>query len=90
MFYRLPPRTRAAGGVLYDTLEIAPVLPLDSEGTCEALDHVNEAPSEDRGRLFWSLYGHIPGQGCECIGDFKTGSNALEVARRLFGDIEEL
>lgn len=90
MFLRLPERTRAAGGVLYDTLEIAPVIPLDADGTCEALEDIEDVPPEDRGRIFWSLYGHIPGQGCECVGDFTTGSHALEVTRRLFGDVEHL
>jgi hypothetical protein len=34
---------------------------------------------------FWSLYGHIPGQGLECIGDFKTREHAEEVYARITG-----
>jgi hypothetical protein len=34
---------------------------------------------------FWSLYGHIPGQGLECIGDFKTREFAEEVYARITG-----
>jgi hypothetical protein len=34
---------------------------------------------------FWSLYGHIPGQGLECIGDFKTRVHAEEVYARITG-----
>jgi hypothetical protein len=33
----------------------------------------------------WRLYGHIPGQGLECIGDFKTQSQAEEVYARITG-----
>lgn len=32
---------------------------------------------------FWSLYGRIPGQGLECIGDFKTRQLAEEVLARI-------
>ena len=35
---------------------------------------------------FWSLYGHIPGQGVECIGDFKTRAFAEEVYARITGE----
>jgi hypothetical protein len=34
---------------------------------------------------FWSLYGHIPGQGVECIGDFATREHAEEVLARIAG-----
>lgn len=34
---------------------------------------------------FWSLYGHIHGQGAECIGDFKTRNHAEEVYARITG-----
>lgn len=34
---------------------------------------------------FWSLYGHIPGQGLECIGDFDSRSFAEEVLARIRG-----
>jgi hypothetical protein len=32
---------------------------------------------------FWSVYGHIPGQGVDCIGDFKTREHAEEVVARI-------
>jgi hypothetical protein len=35
---------------------------------------------------FWSLYGHIPGQGAECIGDFKSREFAEEVYARITGE----
>lgn len=34
---------------------------------------------------FWSLYGHIPGQGLECIGDFVSRTLAEEVYTRITG-----
>jgi len=34
---------------------------------------------------FWSLYGHIRGEGLECIGDFKTRQHAEEVYARITG-----
>lgn len=35
---------------------------------------------------FWSLYGHIPGEGLECIGDFISRSHAEEVLQRIAGN----
>jgi hypothetical protein len=34
---------------------------------------------------FWSLYGHIPGQGFECMGNYKTRRYAEEIYARLTG-----
>jgi len=34
---------------------------------------------------FWSLYGHIPGEGLQCIGDFDTREHAEEVYARITG-----
>jgi hypothetical protein len=42
-------------------------------------------PAPDDEAHFWSLYGHIPGQGLECIGDFKTRQQAEEVYARITG-----
>jgi hypothetical protein len=39
----------------------------------------------DEEAQFWSLYGHIPGQGVECIGDFKSREFAEEVYARITG-----
>lgn len=33
----------------------------------------------------WTVYGHIPGQGVEAIGDFETREHALEVFARITG-----
>jgi hypothetical protein len=34
---------------------------------------------------FWSLFGHIPGQGLDCIGDFATREHAEEIYARITG-----
>jgi hypothetical protein len=34
---------------------------------------------------FWSLYGHIPGRGIECIGDFETRRLAEQIYARITG-----
>lgn len=47
------------------------------DGYCERVD--------DSEAQFWSLYGHIPGEGVECIGDFKTREIAEEVYARITG-----
>ena len=45
--------------------------------------HCEQVPDDDA--QFWSLYGHIPGQGLDCIGDFKTREHAEEVYARITG-----
>ena len=45
--------------------------------------HCEQVP--DKRAQFWSLYGHIPGQGADCIGDFKTREHAEEVYARITG-----
>jgi hypothetical protein len=46
--------------------------------------HCEQVPDEEA--QFWSLYGHIPGQGVECIGDFKSREFAEEVYARITGE----
>ncbi len=46
-------------------------------------DYVEQVP--DAQAQFWSLYGHIPGQGLECIGDFTSRQHAEEVMQRITG-----
>ena len=46
-------------------------------------------PVEDESEAdFWSLYGHIPGRGLECIGDFNTRQQAEEILKRINGKKE--
>lgn len=83
-------RARADGGPIFDTIEIAPVATVDTDGTCEAFESLDDIPEELRGSVFWSLYGHTPGEGVQCIGDFRSSEDALEVLVRLFGDLAPL
>jgi hypothetical protein len=46
--------------------------------------YCEQVPAEEA--QFWSLYGHIPGQGVECIGDFATREFAEEVYARITGE----
>jgi hypothetical protein len=39
----------------------------------------------DNDAEFWSLFGHIPGQGIDCIGDFATREHAEEIFARITG-----
>jgi len=38
---------------------------------------------------FWTLYGHIPGEGVQAIGDFDTRQHAEEVFARITGSSYE-
>lgn len=60
------------------------ITPFDSyevHGCKDFGDYVEQVP--DAEAQFWSLYGHIPGQGVECIGDFTTREAAEEVQERI-------
>ena len=63
----------------YDAYEIHGVAEQrsGSKRSCE------QVPDEEA--QFWSLYGHISGEGVECIGDFKTRRYAEEVLERITG-----
>ena len=45
--------------------------------------HCEQVPDDEA--KYWSLFGHIPGQGLECIGDFKTRQLAEEIQARITG-----
>jgi len=51
--------------------------PFGQEKYCEQV-HDDDAQ-------FWRLYGHIPGPGLDCIGDFKTREHAEETYARITG-----
>ena len=89
-WFKLPERAAAGGGLLYDAVELAPVAVIDADGNCEAFTSLSEMPTNFRASAFWSLYGHIPGQGAECIGDFKSREHAIQVLYRMFGKLEIL
>ena len=63
----------------FDAYEISGVREYGTrpDGYCEQVD--------DSEAQFWSLYGHIPGEGVECIGNFNTRQHAEEVFARITG-----
>ena len=65
--------------VRFDDYEVHGVYEFSDDGRSFS----EQVPDEEAG--FWSLYGHIPGQGVECIGDFKTRGHAEEVYARITG-----
>ena len=74
-------RTDGSGSLMirFDAYEIHGVREFGDgdEAYCE------QVPDEQA--EFWSLYGHIPGQGVDCIGDFATREHAEEVFARITG-----
>lgn len=42
-------------------------------------------PCEPHEAHFWTVYGHIPGEGVQAIGDFDTREHAEEVFARITG-----
>ena len=42
-------------------------------------------PCEPYEADFWTVYGHIPGEGVQAIGDFDTSEHAEEVFARITG-----
>ena len=63
----------------FDGYEIHGVREFD-EGNGKFCEQVPDEEAE-----FWSLYGHIPGEGVECIGDYKTREHAEETYARITG-----
>lgn len=85
--FDLPPRVRFDGGPVFDAIELAPVVVVDSNGAQELLDVLDKVPADLLKTVCWSIFGHTPGEGVQCIGDFPTRDEALEVATRLFGTL---
>jgi hypothetical protein len=85
--FALPARARTDGGPMFDAIELAPVAVIDSDGTCEAFENLEDVPDELRDSVCWSIYGHTPGEGVQCLSDFTTRDDALEALRRLLGDL---
>ena len=77
-----PTHQRAEGPVRFDAYEIQP---------CRRYIDVDEPqvafiePCEPFEADFWTLYGHIPGEGVQAIGDFDTRHHAEEVFARITG-----
>ena len=78
----LRPAHRAAAGLpaRFDAHEIHSVREFDGGGGKYCEQQVPEEEAE-----FWSLYGHVPGEGVICIGDFQTRQFAEEIYARMTG-----
>lgn len=84
--FALPPRWSSADGPVFDAIELAPVAVYE-DGECEPYESLADIPKAEVHQVLWSIYGHTPGEGVQCIGDFTTRDHALEVIRRLLGDL---
>jgi len=52
----------------------------DDGENCEPIHEKGITPD------YHSLYGHIPEEGLQCIGDFKKQEDAVEVWKRITGE----
>jgi hypothetical protein len=69
----------------YDAFEISSVADFtaaDGTKTTEVM-HDDSTLEEADGPVYFSLYGHIPGKGVECIGDFSTRQDAEDTLRKI-------
>jgi hypothetical protein len=68
----------------YDALEVHTVQIFldDYADQLSAGEEISEGSS-----IIWSLYGHTPNEGLECIGDFNSFEAACEVAEKLGGKL---
>jgi hypothetical protein len=70
---------------VYDNYEISGCLRLDDAGRPNPGAKSVETCG-DREAHFWTLYGHINGQGVEAIGDFRSREATEEVFYRITGE----
>lgn len=69
----------------FDAYEIHPVVYHQTpDGSRFAEQATNPAEAS-----CWSLFGHISGQGLECIGDFPSYELAAEIYARITGRIHD-
>ena len=69
---------------VYDNYEISPCRRLDDAGLPDPNGLIYEVCEPDEADV-WTLYGHIPGEGVEAIGDFATREDAEEAFQRITG-----
>jgi hypothetical protein len=72
----------------FDAYEIHGMKRLPGQGQEEepvgrVINDCEQVPDDEA--EFWSLFGHIPSQGLDCIGDFATREHAEEVFARITG-----
>jgi hypothetical protein len=66
----------------FDSYEIEPCIRMEEP---DRPGHFYFEPCSPSEAHVWTLYGHIPGQGVEAIGDFPTREAAAEVFARITG-----
>ena len=77
-----PPQRQTEAPVRFDDYEIQPCRRyLDRDEPQGSFVEPCEPSEAD----FWTLYGHIPGEGVQAIGDFDTREHAEEVFARITG-----
>lgn len=86
VIFGMPPRWDPPAGPIFNALELAPVAVYE-DGECEPYESLADIPKAEVQQVLWSIYGHTPGEGVQCIGDFTSRDHALEVIRRLLGDL---
>lgn len=69
----------------FDTLEVHTVYE-DHDQHVEQIAAGDEIP--DDCPHYWSLYGHVTGEGLHCIGDFNSFEAACDMATKLGGQLE--
>jgi hypothetical protein len=80
--YTTPTSTDTGLPIRFDDYEIHGVR--EYHGAPFGQGKYNEQVPDDDAQ-FWSLFGHIPGQGLDCIGDFKTRQHAEEIYAHITG-----
>lgn len=73
-----PPTDPAA----FDGYEIAQVVE-DKDGECSPIDDPGTLMTDDGRKTFWSVYGHIPNAGVDCIADRDTYEQCLDLLRQM-------
>jgi hypothetical protein len=63
----------------YDGLELAPVSEYEDKEGCRFCERVDD-PQDAH---FWSVYGHLPVGGVECLEDFPSEQEAMDFANHL-------
>ncbi len=71
---------------VYDNYEISGCYRFNDEGQPDLNGSSVERCDDDAQGQFWTIYGHIDGQGVEAIGDFATREAAEQVYRRIVGE----
>lgn len=69
-------------------MEILPFDAYEIHGCRDYGDHVEQVP--DAEAQFWSLYGHVTGQGLFCLGDYDSREHAEEMRQRITGDLPKI